>query len=860
MKRILSIILACAMIVGIMPMSFAAGDGDYNEYIFTAASHGLEADKTTFISMTTADCSLDATVVGDKWAYVNDLSANKRDLGYEYIRLRHLVSTSDQNARPEAFDAVDNTKLSSGLILELVVDVAGDVVPSITYKTSSSGMRNDVYLVEKSSITNPAGWTSTTSRTRRQAVFNHVVAHPEQRLGMIDAYGESVEIKTASFRRYDVQPGNYYLVILPNGASDGWTTEYLDSRYVGSLDLKSFMLSETPDAKEAYYNYDISTNALSSTAITDFGSLQESTNATSSGVIDNLEHQYISWKSKLDKNPALDANKTDGFELYGRSGYDNALVLEDIGVHTQFNIGKGTSATEWTAKNYEGTTIATRPQYMLKLNIPYAGEYELSVVNRFTADSDTIMSLKKTSTQANGADASVFDEGVKVKTYFGKANGFNFTYKSTGTVNNLAAFAEVYKNYEYLGIYDSNVLATDAETPAKTMLGTVTATEPGEYILVFDMSSLENEKCWFVSRNSVFRQLFLLSGVELKLVEDTEQEKVQAEYDSITNVNPGNATEKAPASTTSNVKILCGADNSVLDTDDVAAGSDITYTAPEKEGYTFLYWAQGMGEFKKIASYDAKLSVKAEKGPMWLTAVYADNNSAETDVIFYNANGDEISRSQYNENDAIMLPALPSLAGFDTATGWTLDADGETYTADDEVRASGKLMRFVAEYSDEPSESFEITVIGGTADNATPAYGETVTVTAPARKNNTGMQLFNYWERDGEIVSFDLSYSFKAWKDTTVTAVYNDYTPVAKTVRKIILGTRLVGGETAAVAEFIGISDVVEKGILFGTDIDNATHKISMKTEGDTFSVIDDVSGEAIGYAILSNGNVIYSK
>ncbi|MBQ2743967.1 MAG: InlB B-repeat-containing protein, partial [Oscillospiraceae bacterium] len=292
------------------------------------------------------------------------------------------------------------------------------------------------------------------------------------------------------------------------------------------------------------------------------------------------------------------------------------------------------------------------------------------------------------------------------------------------------------------------------------------------------------------------------------------------------------------------------------------AGDAIEYTAPDKTGYTFLYWAQGLGEYKKIVSSDKKLSLKAEKGAMWLTAVYSDNSLAKTEVVFYNANGDEISRSQYEQNEVITLEDIPSMAGFGTATGWTLDTDGVTYTAEDKVKASGRLMRFVAEYPDEPSERFDITVVDGTAvngiaDDGKAVYGETVTVTAASIK---GIKRFNYWEKDGEIVSFDLSYSFKPYKDTTVTAVYNDSSVADTIVRKIIVGTRPVGNKTAAVAEFIGISDAVEKGILFGTNLDNATHKISMKTEGDTFSVIDDVDGDAIGYAILSNGNAIYSK
>ncbi|MBQ7054834.1 MAG: hypothetical protein IJN97_06395, partial [Oscillospiraceae bacterium] len=412
-----------------------------------------------------------------------------------------------------------------------------------------------------------------------------------------------------------------------------------------------------------------------------------------------------------------------------------------------------------------------------------------------------------------------------------------------------------------VGAYDCRPLASDATKPIRTDIGTVDFSA-GEYYIFFDIDSAagkENSECWNYKSN--LNQLFLLSGIELTPVEPTadELEAAQEAYDAIVNEDGNPAVETKPTTgSKSFVKILSSKGEEPLYNKEHTAGDTITYTAT---GDDFLYWTQGMGECKTVISEDAALSIEAEKGAMYIYAVYA-KDADTTEVVFYNGNKAEISRKSYAGGATIEMETLPSMAGFkDAASAWICVEDGREYTAENPATASGKLMRFVAKYPDVADETFTVTAVNGTADKVTVTYGETVTVTAPLRKGNSGIELFNYWEKDGEIVSFDESYSFRVYKDTTVTAVYKEYQPLTESVRKIILGERLVGGETAVIAEFINVTGAVEKGIMFGgTSLDDATHKVAMKGTDNFFSVIHNVSGAAKGYAILSDGSVIYSE
>ncbi|MBQ2741628.1 MAG: hypothetical protein IJF32_02370, partial [Oscillospiraceae bacterium] len=92
------------------------------------------------------------------------------------------------------------------------------------------------------------------------------------------------------------------------------------------------------------------------------------------------------------------------------------------------------------------------------------------------------------------------------------------------------------------------------------------------------------------------------------------------------------------------------------------------------------------------------------------------------------------------------------------------------------------------------------------------------------------------------------------WESCTVTAVYDEYNYEGNTM-KIVIDTFTAGNETGVMAEFIGLSDAVEKGIMF-TDSNSETTKISMTTADNQFTVLADAAGTYAGYAILKSGEV----
>jgi len=139
-------------------------------------------------------------------------------------------------------------------------------------------------------------------------------------------------------------------------------------------------------------------------------------------------------------------------------------------------------------------------------------------------------------------------------------------------------------------------------------------------------------------------------------------------------------------------------------------------------------------------------------------------------------------------------------------------------------------------------------------------YGDSVTVTAPSRFGGSGYNVFNYWEKDGKIVSFNKSYTFNVWENCEVTAVYKAYAPVATTLKKIIIDD--MGGNNI-MAEFIGFGDVAEKGIVFGENATLTTNKgkATMTSDKTQFTVNNDIGTPAArGYVIDKLGNVYYGE
>ncbi|MBQ2741893.1 MAG: hypothetical protein IJF32_03730 [Oscillospiraceae bacterium] len=281
-----------------------------------------------------------------------------------------------------------------------------------------------------------------------------------------------------------------------------------------------------------------------------------------------------------------------------------------------------------------------------------------------------------------------------------------------------------------------------------------------------------------------------------------------------------------------------------------------------KEGktYNFLYWAKGMSsrENELALSTSESFDYMPQDGNNVLIAVYEAANDVEETATFYNANGQLLTDTKLDDDNT--LPAPPSMAGYTkAATKWVQLGTNEEFDAGATVPETGDKI-FIAKYDAADKKSdISVTVNGASADSTptgTYAYGKEIICKADTSDD----KVFMYWrktvggtENDPEIVSTDEEYSFYAWENCTVTAVYGDAKPsLAKDMRKIIISSVAAGNESAIMAEFIGFGDALEKGVMIGN------RKIAMTTTDNQFTVVTD--DEVTGYAIVGNATDGYEQ
>ncbi len=269
------------------------------------------------------------------------------------------------------------------------------------------------------------------------------------------------------------------------------------------------------------------------------------------------------------------------------------------------------------------------------------------------------------------------------------------------------------------------------------------------------------------------------------------------------------------------------------------------------DGYEFLYWAKGATMDKKqIVSGNAKYSFIPTVEATHLIAVFAPKTAGATaKAEFYNGNGQLLPDYTVTSGDAVTIPELPSMAGYGDATHWELYGDTTEYEEGDSVALSGTMI-FVAQY-DELEADININVTGGSCDKTEYKYGDVVTCTPGETENFIG------WKKDGVIVSMDTEYTFNAWEDCDVEAVYGEHSfngPATKLLIDIF-------NDKLIMAEFIGLSnygDVVEKGIMIGNK------RFAMqKPLATQFTLEADNAAEAataVAYAIFDNGTMITDK
>ena len=293
--------------------------------------------------------------------------------------------------------------------------------------------------------------------------------------------------------------------------------------------------------------------------------------------------------------PTIDLTKTAPFELYGKSAGAAHAWLDVGGYYGTFTIGSSSDPDSFM-KNV-GTSL--EPSFTIRIKIPEnakAGKYMVKLGNNQNISGNIYgnNNAAKTFIYMTKIDPEKGFEGkfhnrYCTLYYFTDANGED--YLGSEAYDRSAYAAE--KNF--LGSYIST------NNSSATFEKELTLTPGEEYVLYFaiDASAIDidelnkgGDKGTFIAGGNVynhdgsFYQNFKLSYIDLIPVDAEYDKSFDAKEE--TYETHGKAIVNTYAYTDKGVQI-----ESIETAVEKSLGEVYTYTAPEKEGKNFLYWAKG---------------------------------------------------------------------------------------------------------------------------------------------------------------------------------------------------------------------------------------------------------------------------
>ncbi len=897
MKKFLSIILAVVMIASLLPATFmtaAAAEPTDLAYVFSHEAHTTTAankgNALTYLKDVGFD-NMDTSVSSGAWGNkghrtgADDVAtAAMQNVGVQssfgvhktanVLNLTFPIANVNSEDGYYYYNSYKSGSEYPVFIITIDVPVAGKYIPAVK-GNKYRGQMFDVFLVKETNENKDM--TATQIRNNLK---------PADRIG---SYDSSVGGKQAFIEHY-LEKGVYYLTFIPSGrgASSGATP---DSEV--AIQLVSFHL-DVPEKVETYdpaklggdgkLYYDFALNSFNvANSITDsetgektyyFGNtaaditayytkLQEKDpsvtlpNVAKLGAVNTWTDmsaaaqaagKYIPWSTTSGRATNIWFREVNGvsYIYHGDGGfwensydylnlsktdkwaYVKKMYDSKIGDKNQAYSNKGTAGMhhQFYEKGMK-TLDETKSHVAIKVNIPTPAKYKFDLVA-----------------------AAGTAKGLHLATYFAPIST---------TLPLSAADRESYRIIK-------DIAFTKASTDV-TGTATIDVETSGDYLVVFEFykdanSTFDPTEYPTVSQCPLFSTW--IKNLTLTFVEEIP-EKVTAEVAAkraAMVLDEGNPNAEAVSAGAATVNVLARA----IDEDDhdidsvigtvanVATGAAYTTEeAPEIPGYKFLYWGVGLGTNMRVVSTEETATIKAAKGANYVYAFYSKDEEEDVTVEFYNANRELLKRTPYVAGDKIEIPDLPSLTGVGDAIAWSMDGGKTPVVPGDEIIADGPIMAFFAVYNEEAiAKDITIKTSGSTGitGEGTFAFGDVVTLTAPMFKNGTEYNMFLYWKKGDEIVSFDRVYKFNAAVDCNVEAVYAKYGPTSvEALRKIIVST--VG--EAVVAEFIGCENALERGFIFG-DL-----RQPMMTDAKSFTMINDTVSIPKAYAIFADG-VIYSK
>lgn len=259
-------------------------------------------------------------------------------------------------------------------------------------------------------------------------------------------------------------------------------------------------------------------------------------------------------------------------------------------------------------------------------------------------------------------------------------------------------------------------------------------------------------------------------------------------------------------------------------------GEDVTATAKVPEGKIFRGWVRGSADNGRLVSTESTYTFKAMTN-IYLTAVYSDAPTVATNE-YYNWNGQFLGNTKPD--------SVPSLVGYTFAKTWT------------KAKVEDLITSYIADFTKNDAD-YEVTANGFTVTKADNKYDTEVTCTADNAV---------YWYRDGKLVDYGTEYKFFIWDNTTITTSNEGHNGA-----KLMLDK--AKGKSYMVEYDAGNSTLLEVGILFGATgevptVERCHEKMSSQREDFTHGQFTATSDYEVarGYLIYKDGDsyrVIYA-
>lgn len=232
----------------------------------------------------------------------------------------------------------------------------------------------------------------------------------------------------------------------------------------------------------------------------------------------------------------------------------------------------------------------------------------------------------------------------------------------------------------------------------------------------------------------------------------------------------------------------------------VTAGTGISATAGEKEGYTFRYWVLGSAATGRYYSSEKTVTINPYAN-IALTAIYTEATEDTKYLDFFNWNGEFVDSKEVTDGKVTALPTQPTLTGY-SFLNWILEDNKTTFT-DATVEIPESISKAMAQYT------------------AVDDYDQAV-------QNNGSVK---GWTRNGELVTYSENYEFFTWLNDVGTIAAYTGEEISDEIPLAVLESD--GGENFMLEYDKGAYTIKEAGILFGktanVNVESAYSKATAK-------------------------------